>query len=40
MRVLIVKTGSLGDIVHALPAVKAFKAARPDSAVDWLVERR
>ena len=40
MRVLIVKSSSLGDIVHALPAVRAFKAARPEAVIDWLVERR
>lgn len=40
MRVLIIKSSSLGDIVHALPAVRAFQAAQPEAAIDWLVERR
>ncbi len=35
---LIIKTSSLGDVVHALPAVLACRAARPDLALDWLVE--
>lgn len=40
MRVLIVKTGALGDVVHAVPAVRAFKAARPEARLEWLVEKR
>ena len=40
MRILIVKTGSLGDIVHALPAVRAYKQTFPQTQVDWLVEAR
>ena len=39
-RVLIVRTGALGDIVHALPVLAAIGAARPDVAVDWLVDAR
>ncbi len=39
-RVLIVRMGALGDIVHALPVVAAIGAARPDVAVDWLVDAR
>lgn len=37
-RVLIVKTSSMGDVVHALPAVSDMLAARPGLQVDWLVE--
>ncbi len=37
-RVLIVKTSSLGDIVHALPAVTDLARARPEFTLDWLVE--
>ena len=29
-RLLIVKTSSIGDILHALPAVEAIKRARPE----------
>jgi heptosyltransferase I len=35
--VLIVKPSSLGDIVHALPAVKAIRAAHPHLKLRWLV---
>lgn len=38
MRVLIVKTSSLGDVVHTLPALTDARAARPGIAFDWLVE--
>lgn len=38
MRVLIVKTSSLGDVVHTLPAVTDACATRPDVRFDWLVE--
>jgi heptosyltransferase-1 len=36
--VLIVKTSSMGDVVHALPAVTDMLQARPGLQVDWLVE--
>jgi heptosyltransferase-1 len=38
MRVLIVKTSSMGDVVHALPALSDMLAQRPGLQVDWLVE--
>jgi len=38
VRVLIVKTSSMGDVVHALPAVSDMLHRRPDLVVDWLVE--
>ena len=37
-RVLIVKTSSMGDVVHALPAVSDMHNAIPGLQVDWLVE--
>ncbi len=37
-RVLIIKTSSLGDVVHNLPIVHDILAARPDSTIDWVVE--
>ena len=40
MRVLIVRLGALGDIIHAIPAAAALRAAFPDARVDWLVERK
>jgi heptosyltransferase-1 len=38
MRVLIVKLSSLGDVVHALPAVTDALRARPGLEVHWAVE--
>src|SRR5882724_7495633 len=40
MRILIVKLGSIGDIVHTLPALAAIRRALPDSEISWVVERR
>lgn len=37
-RILIVRLGSMGDIVHALPAVHALRTAYPQARMDWLVE--
>lgn len=39
-RILIVRLGAMGDILHALPAVAALHAARPDAEISWMVERR
>lgn len=38
MRVLLVKTSSMGDVIHTFPAVTDALAARPDLEIDWLVE--
>lgn len=38
MRVLIVKTSSLGDIVHTLPAVTEAARALPNLRFDWVAE--
>jgi lipopolysaccharide heptosyltransferase I len=38
MRVLIIKTSSLGDIIHALPVLSYLHQAAPDSRIDWVVE--
>ena len=40
MRILIVKLGSIGDIVHTLPALAAMRRALPDSEISWVAERR
>ena len=40
MRLLFVKLGSIGDIVHALPSLAAVKRALPKARVTWVVERR
>ncbi len=38
MKILLVKTSSLGDVVHNLPMVTDIVAARPGITIDWLVE--
>jgi len=38
VRILIVKTSSMGDVVHALPLAADIVEARADATVDWLVE--
>ncbi len=38
MRLLIVKTSSMGDVVHALPVVNDILRQHPDAQIDWLVE--
>jgi heptosyltransferase I len=40
MRILIVKLGSIGDIIHTLPAVAAIRQAMPQAEISWVVERR
>jgi lipopolysaccharide heptosyltransferase I len=37
-RLLVVRLGSLGDLVHTLPAVSAIRRAHPDAEIDWLVD--
>ncbi|WP_395688979.1 lipopolysaccharide heptosyltransferase I [Caenimonas koreensis] len=39
MKILIVKLSSLGDVVHAMPAVQDMLASVPGARVDWVVER-
>lgn len=38
-RILIVRLGSLGDLVHTLPAASALRRANPTAQIDWLVDR-
>ena len=38
MRVLLVKLSSLGDVVHAFPALTDAMAAVPGLELDWAVE--
>jgi heptosyltransferase-1 len=40
MNFLIVRLGALGDIIHAVPAAAAVRAAFPASRIDWLVDER
>ena len=38
MKVLIVKTSSMGDIIHTLPAITDAMHAIPQISFDWVVE--
>ena len=38
MRVLLIKTSSLGDVVHNLPVVTDLRARFPAADIDWVVE--
>src|ERR1700753_1341932 len=40
VKLLIVRVGALGDVLHALPAAAALRAARPDWTIDWVVDPR
>ncbi len=39
MKILVVKLSSLGDVVHAMPAVQDLLACVPNAQVDWVVEK-
>lgn len=39
MRILIVKTSAIGDIIHAFPVVEYLKSRFPDAVIDWVVEK-
>lgn len=39
MKILIVKSSALGDIVHAFPAVGFIKEQFPCASIDWVVEK-
>jgi heptosyltransferase I len=37
-RLLVVRLGAMGDILHALPAITALRKAHPGWTIDWAVE--
>jgi len=39
-RLLIVRLGAMGDVIHTLPAVAALRQAFPDAVLGWLIEER
>ncbi len=39
-RLLVVRLGAMGDILHALPAVTALRLAHPSWQIGWVVEPR
>jgi heptosyltransferase-1 len=40
IRVLLVRLGALGDIVHAIPVAAALRRAFPSARIDWLVSAK
>jgi heptosyltransferase-1 len=39
-RVLLIKTSSLGDVIHCLPAVSDMARETPDLVLDWVIEEQ
>lgn len=39
-RLLIVRLGAMGDVIHSLPAAKALREAFPEIRMGWLIEER
>ncbi len=39
-RILVVRLGSMGDVIHALPAVATLKHSFPGSVLSWVVQPR
>src|SRR5262245_2090252 len=39
MKILIVKTSALVDIVHVFPVIDFIKSLFPDAIIDWVVEK-
>jgi heptosyltransferase I len=39
-RILVVRLGAMGDVIHALPAVAALRSAFPQARIGWAVEPR
>lgn len=40
MKILIVKLGAIGDIIHTLPSLAAIRAEMPDAEIGWVAEKR
>ena len=40
LNILIVRLGSLGDIIHAIPAAAAIRRVHPQATIHWLVDVR
>jgi len=40
LRVLIMRTGAMGDVLHAMPAVAALRERHPDWFIGWAIEPR
>ena len=40
MKILIVRLGALGDVVHTVPVAAALRRAHPTCQIDWIVDAR
>lgn len=40
MKLLIVKLGAIGDIIHTLPTLSAIRRSHPEAQIGWVAERR
>lgn len=40
LRVLVVRLGAMGDVLHAMPAVAALRAQLPECHLGWVIEPR
>jgi len=40
VRILIVKLGSIGDVIHTLPTLAAIRRALPKAEISWVIEQR
>src|SRR5579864_4563836 len=38
LRFLLVRLGSMGDIIHTLPAAAALRDSLPDARIDWVID--
>lgn len=38
MNILVIKMSVIGDVIHTLPAINAFRDHFPDAYITWLVE--
>lgn len=38
MKVCVIKTSSMGDVIHTLPALTDAQKAIPSLSIDWVVE--
>jgi heptosyltransferase I len=39
-KILVLRLGSMGDIIHSMPAVSSLRASFPDALLGWAVEER
>jgi len=39
-KIVIVRLGAMGDLIHALPAAAALRRAFPQARIDWIVDER